>query len=99
VRQHLGRHDAHHVPARVHQRPARIARLHRQADLEIAWVIRRARQRRDFPLGQLGRKTLQASGRKTDRGHRAAQFHRATRGNGQWLERSNRFQQRRVYEA
>ena len=49
VRQHLGRHDAHHVPARVHQRPARIARLHRQADLEIARVIRRARQRRDFP--------------------------------------------------
>jgi hypothetical protein len=46
----FGRHDAHHVPARVHQRPARIARLHRQADLKIARVIRRARQRRDFLL-------------------------------------------------
>jgi len=42
----FGRHDAHHVPARIYQCPARIARLHRQADLEIARVIRRARQRR-----------------------------------------------------
>jgi hypothetical protein len=36
------------------QRPARIARLHRHADLKIARVILRARQRRDFPFGQLG---------------------------------------------
>ena len=38
VRQHLGRDDAHHVAARVHQRTVPvwpIARLHRQADLGI----------------------------------------------------------------
>ena len=54
-RQHPSRrHDAHHVPARVHQRPARIARLHWQADLEIARGIRRACQRRDFSFGKHG---------------------------------------------
>jgi len=50
----FGRDDAHHVPVRLHQRAARIARLHRHADLEITRVIRRAGQRRDFPLASLG---------------------------------------------
>src|SRR5450432_2612421 len=36
-----------------------------QADLEILRVIRRARQQRDFPLGQLGRKRLQPDVRET----------------------------------
>ena len=39
----------------VHQRPARIARLHRHADLKIARVIPRAGQRRDFPLAAWAR--------------------------------------------
>ena len=39
----LGRHDADDVAPVIHQRPARIARLHRHADLKIARVIRRAR--------------------------------------------------------
>jgi hypothetical protein len=41
--------------------PARIARLHRHADLETAPIIRRARQRRDLALGQLGHEPLQTS--------------------------------------
>ena len=45
-------HDADDVAPLIHQRPARIARLHRHADLKIARVIRRAGQRRDFPIGQ-----------------------------------------------
>jgi len=40
------------LPPLIHQRPARIARLHRRADLKIPRVIPRAGQRRDFPLGQ-----------------------------------------------
>jgi hypothetical protein len=54
--------------------------------LKIARVIRRAGQRRDFPLGQLGREPLHTNIRKTDGRHRAAQIHRATGGNGQRLE-------------
>ena len=62
----LGRHDADDVAPLIHQRPARIARLHRRADLKIPRVIPRAGQRRDFPLGQLGREPLQAeSGKPT----------------------------------
>src|SRR5208283_3237090 len=44
--------DADDVAPLIHQRPARIARLHRHTDLKITRVIRRAGQRRDFPLGQ-----------------------------------------------
>jgi hypothetical protein len=50
VCKHLGRHHAHLVPALIHQRAARIARLHRHADLEIPRVIPRAGQRRDLAL-------------------------------------------------
>ena len=56
-------HDADDVAPLIHQRPARIARLHRHADLKIARVIRRAGQRRDFPIGQLGRELLQTDSR------------------------------------
>jgi len=38
------------------------------------WVIRRARQRHNFPLGQLGREPLQTDFGKTDRRHRAAKL-------------------------
>ena len=72
----LGRHDADHVAPLIHQRPARIARLHRHADLKIPRVIPRAGQRRDFPLGQFRREPLQTNVGKTDRRHRAAQLRR-----------------------
>ncbi|MGD0349568.1 MAG: hypothetical protein ABSB84_04545 [Verrucomicrobiota bacterium] len=62
-------------PAR-RQRPARIARLHRHADLKIARVIRRAGQRRDFVFSQLGREPLQTDVGKTDRRHCASKIHR-----------------------
>ena len=55
------------------------ARLHRHTDLEIPRVIPRAGQRRDLPLGQLGREPLQPDVRKTHRRHRPAQLHPATR--------------------
>ena len=42
-----GRHDADDVAPLIHQRPARIARLHRRADLKIPRVIPRAGQRRE----------------------------------------------------
>ena len=44
----LGRHDADHVAPLIHQRPARIARLHRRADLKIPRVIPRSKF--DFPM-------------------------------------------------
>ena len=62
-------------------RYGRISRAYvvpRDPRTEAQMSIRRARQRRDFPLGQLGRKPLQPDVRETHRGHRAAQFHRAT---------------------
>ena len=83
----LGRNDAHHVPVRLHQRAARIARLHRQADLEITRVIRRAGQRRDFPRG--GRapapwaRTPANRCRENRPSPRAAQMRRPTWQNGQ----------------
>ena len=52
----LGRHHAHHVAALVHQRAARIARLHRQADLKIARVILDAGEAAISPLVNLGAK-------------------------------------------
>jgi hypothetical protein len=42
----------------IHQRAARIARLHRQADLKITRVILRAGQRRDFSPRKLGCESL-----------------------------------------
>ena len=56
-----------------------LARLHRHADLKIARVIPRAGQRRDFPLGQLGRKSLHTDVGKTHRRHSATQMRRAAR--------------------
>src|SRR5208337_4932687 len=50
----LGRYHADHVAVFIHQRPARIARLHRHADLEIPRIIHRTGQRRDLPLASLG---------------------------------------------
>jgi hypothetical protein len=67
----------------IHQRPARISRLHRHADLEIPRVIPRAGQRRDLALGQLGSETLQADVGKTHRGHRPAECFKA--GNSEQL--------------
>ena len=49
------------------------------AGLEIPRIIPRAGQRRDLALGQLGCEALQPDVEKTHRGHRAAQFHPATR--------------------
>ena len=45
-------------------------------DFENMRVIPRPGQRRDFPLGQLGREPLQTDVGKTDRRHRAAQLRR-----------------------
>ena len=45
--------------------------MHRHADLKIARGIPRAGQRRDLPLGQLGREALLPRIGKTHRGHRA----------------------------
>ena len=92
----LGRHDADHVAPLIHQRPARIARLHRHADLKIPRVIPRAGQRRDFPLGQLGREPLQTDVGKTDRRHRAAQLRRPAGCNGQRRKLPVRFEQRQI---
>ena len=67
-----GRHDADDVAPFIHQRPAGIGRLHRHADLKVARLIRRAGQRGDFPLGQLGREPLETDVGKTgppDFGH------------------------------
>ena len=73
----------------------RVAGRHRPVacatpDLKIPRVIPRAGQRRDFPLGQLGREPLQSDVGKTDRRHRAAQKPRATGGNGQRCKPSNK---------
>jgi hypothetical protein len=65
------------------------------ADLKIARVIPRAGQRRDFPLGQLGRKSLQRRVGKTNRRHRAAQMRRAARGNFQTEQGEIHFSARR----
>ena len=65
--------------------------MQRHADLKIARVIPRAGQRRDFPLGQLGREPLQTDGR-----HRAAKIHRATGGNGQRCKPPVRLQQSQI---
>jgi len=45
--------------------------MQRHADLKIARVIPRTGQRRDFPLGQLGREPLQPDVGKADGRHRA----------------------------
>jgi hypothetical protein len=66
------------------------------ADLKIARVIPRAGQRRDFPLGQLGRKPLQRRVGKTNRRHRAAQMRRTARGNRQWRKFSIGFQRSQI---
>ena len=44
----------------------------------------------------LGRKPVQPDVRETHRGHRPAQFHRATRGNGQRCKPPNGFQQSQI---
>jgi hypothetical protein len=88
-------HPALRDPAR-RQRPARIARLHRHADLKIARVIRRAGQRRDFVFSQLGREPLQTDVGKTDRRRRASKIHRTTGGNWQRRKFPVRFQQSQI---
>ena len=90
------RYDADVVAPFIYQRAARIARLHRRADLKMARVILNARQRRDFPLGQHGRKPTQTDVGKTDGRHRPAQLRCAARGNGQRRKFPVRLQQSQI---
>jgi hypothetical protein len=48
----LGDDDAHHAPTHVEQRPARVARLHRRRDLELALVVGEPCESRDLARRQ-----------------------------------------------
>ena len=56
----------------------------------------KARQRRDFPLGQLGREPLHTDIGKTAGRHRAAKIHHATGNNWQRCKPPDRLQQSQI---